>query len=474
MTVRRSPCSATNRPTPTADRTSVRRFAAIAAASLIAFALLACNGDAPQSSAPAPPPAAVQEQQQPDPQPPTQQPEPDQDDQPSQTQQSAQPEQEQPAPADQADQSDQAEPPGPTVDFNDLRLSVEPILDGQVFEQPIDLVVWPGGGLLIAEQRGSVTLYQDDGRRRGVLDLSGQVRFRGEEGLLSIALGPDWEQNPFLYVYYSPRDGSLTRLSRFDLVAGSAVAASELIILEIPQPFPNHNGGAIRFGPDGMLYLGLGDGGAANDPRGHGQNRSTLLGAIIRIDVSRASADQPYRVPPDNPFLGVADTRPEIYAWGLRNPWRMAFDPETGDLWAGDVGQNRVEEIDIIRPGLNYGWNTFEGDECFTRQSNCDALTDHEPPVAVYGRDQGCSVTGGVVYRGDAIDGLNGAYLYADYCTSRLWGLAQQDGDWTIRELVDPGAIGWRIVSFAVDEDGEALILTSSGPILRLIAAPDG
>ena len=205
-------------------------------------------------------------------------------------------------------------------------------------------------------------------------------------------------------------------------LAGSAVAAgSELIVLETPQPYRNHNGGTVRFGPDDLLYLGLGDGGAAADPHGHGQNLGTLLGSMLRIYVAEASAAEPYRIPADNPFVGAAEARWEIYAYGLRNPWRMAFDPATGLLWTGDVGQNRWEEVDVIVAGGNYGWAAREGVECFAA-AEC-AVASEELPVWVYGRDEGCSISGGVVYRGDGIPGLAGAYVFGDYCSGQIWGL---------------------------------------------------
>ena len=302
---------------------------------------------------------------------------------------------------------------------------------------------------------------------RGVLDLSEQVVFRGEQGLLSVALDPEFADHPYLYVWYSPRGTNLARLSRFPVEGTRANPSRELIILEVEQPFTNHNGGAVRFGPDGMLYLGIGDGGAANDPRGHGQNAQTLLGTIIRIDVRGASAQYPYRIPPDNPLLGVAGVRPEIFAWGMRNPWRMSFDPETGALWYADVGQDRVEEVGIAAPGGNHGWNVFEGTECFGREDDCAAL-DHIPPLAEYRHDLGCSVTGGVVYRGAELPWLAGAYLFADFCSGRVWALEARGEGWQMRELAQLDA---RVASFGVDAAGEVYLLTFRAPILRLRAA---
>lgn len=351
-------------------------------------------------------------------------------------------------------------------------LAVEPILGGYRFEQPIEMIALPDGSFLVAEQRGSITRFvEQDGELQqfGVLDLSDDVTFGGERGLLSVALDPDFEAKPYLYVYYSPRDTDLSRLSRFEMQNGAALPDSELTIIEFEQPFSNHNGGAVRFGPDGMLYLGLGDGGAANDPLGHGQNTQTLLGAIIRIDVDDISATTPYRIPTDNPFLGRSGFRPETWAYGLRNPWRMAFDPQTDLLWVGDVGQNQVEEIAIVQAGQNHGWNVFEGDQCFRSDEECEALPDAVAPVAVYGHDEGCSVTGGMHYQGEALQHLVGAYVFGDYCSGTIWALwpdhSADTGWWRVTLLESDR----NIASFAVDNDGEIHVLTFNGPILKLV-----
>lgn len=350
--------------------------------------------------------------------------------------------------------------------------ALRPILGGHQFHQPIEMIELPDGSLLVAEQRGYITRFVEDGteiRQLGILDLTELITFRGEQGLLSMALDPNFEDDPYLYVYYSPREANVTRLSRFRIVQGQAFVGSELVILEIPQPYSNHNGGAIRFGPDGMLYLGLGDGGAANDPQGHGQNRATLLGTIIRIDVNDIDTTTAYRVPADNPFLGIAGVRPEIWAFGLRNPWRMAFDQETGMLWAGDVGQDRVEEIVIVQAGENHGWNVFEGDQCFRSEDDCAALSEAVAPVGVYGHDEGCSVTGGVVYRGQALPHLVGAYVFGDFCSGTIWGLRPDDGaetGWTRDVILESGEL---IASFGVDNAGEIYVLVFGGPILKLV-----
>ena len=430
-------------------------------AAVSAFAAIGCGGDEPQSQPPATQPQQATEQ-------------PAQPAQPAASEGAAEPElaaeQPQPAADQQAVPAETPQQPRPETE----EIEFVEALEGRSFEQPIELLAWPGdgpgdatGGLLVAEQRGGILLYAADGSVRGVLDLSEQVVFRGEQGLLSVALDPEFADHPYLYVWYSPRGTNLARLSRFPVEGTQADLSRELIILEVEQPFTNHNGGAVRFGPDGMLYLGIGDGGAANDPRGHGQNAQTLLGTIIRIDVRGASAQYPYRIPPDNPLLGVAGVRPEIFAWGMRNPWRMSFDPETGALWYADVGQDRVEEVGIAAPGGNHGWNVFEGTECFGREDDCAAL-DHIPPLAEYRHDLGCSVTGGVVYRGSELPWLQGAYLFADFCSGRVWALEARGEGWQMRELAQLDA---RIASFGVDAAGEVYLLTFRAPILRLRAA---
>ena len=353
-----------------------------------------------------------------------------------------------------------------------LTLALQPILGGHQFHQPIEMLQLPDGSMLVAEQRGYITRFVEDGgevKQFGILDLTESTTFRGEQGLLSMALHPDYEEHPYLFVYYSPRGENITRLSRFRIVQGEALVPSELVIIEVAQPYSNHNGGAIRFGPDGMLYLGLGDGGAANDPQGHGQNRETLLGTIIRIDINDIDTSTTYRIPPDNPFLGIADVRPEIWAYGLRNPWRMAFDPISELLWVGDVGQDRVEEIAVVQAGENHGWNVFEGDECFRSEDECAALSDAVPPVATYGHDEGCSVTGGMVYRGEALPQLVGAYVFGDFCSGTIWGLWPDDGSetgWARSVILESDAL---IASFAADNDGEIYVLVFNGPILKLV-----
>ena len=353
-------------------------------------------------------------------------------------------------------------------------VSLVPAFGGREFERPVELGAYPAGpgagnSVFVAEQDGRVYVLHDGGEAL-LLDLRPQVsRASNEEGLLSVAVDPRFSANNWLWLYYSvdrsadpgPRR---TRLSRFTVDEGNAFAVvegSELVILELEQPFPNHNGGAIRFGPDGLLYLGLGDGGSAGDPRGNGQNLGTLLGSIIRIDVREASAAEPYRIPADNPFVGTPGARAEIWAYGLRNPWRMAFD-NAGRLWTGDVGQNALEEIDVIERGGNYGWDRLEGTRCFEPRSGCDRAGT-TPPIAEYGRSLGCSVTGGVVYEGEDVPALAGSYLFTDFCSGRLWALAPDSGS-----VVEVARSERPVASFGTDAAGEVYLLTFGGAILRI------
>ena len=324
---------------------------------------------------------------------------------------------------------------------------------------------------LIVLQDGLVLAVNRDGPYdvpRTVHDQRERTLSQGEEGLLAIALDPDFAQNGYVYAYYSYRpstDKRGSRIARFNTTGEGDTFAfddkSELVILEIPQPALNHNGGSLLFGPDGMLYLGLGDGGWGGDPLGSGQDIGTLLGSVIRIDVRGASAEEPYAVPADNPMVDREGARPEIWAYGMRNPWRMSFDGETGFLWAGDVGQDRAEEIDIIQPGGNFGWNITEGKSCFPQDEECD-LTGITMPVWEYGRSHGCSIIGGYVYRGQAIPSLRGWYVYADYCTGLVWGIHAEtaaEGGPVEELLLTDEAPQW-ILSLAEDSSGEIYLLS--------------
>ena len=328
-----------------------------------------------------------------------------------------------------------------------------PALGGERFSRPIELGSYPGGRVFVAEQDGFVrVMNKSGGGQVTLLDLLSRVsRVGNEEGLLSVALDPSFPDRPFVYAYYSVGEDRRSRLSRFTVFNDRAALTTELVILELAQPFRNHNGGAIRFGPDGMLYLGLGDGGSGGDPLGSGQDLATLLGSIIRIDVRDASALQPYQIPSDNPFVNTPGARGEIWAYGLRNPWRMAFDGATGTLWVGDVGQSSIEEVDTVQRGGNYGWNRLEGNSCF--QSAGCSQRGTVAPVATYTHGQGCSITGGVVARGGLVAAIEGAYLYGDFCRGTLWavsainpGDARHRGeDGRQRRVVRPRRCGRRV-----------------------------
>lgn len=329
------------------------------------------------------------------------------------------------------------------------------------------------GRLFVTLQPGVVMVFSKDpdpATADTFLDIQERVSDKGnEEGLLGLTFDPGYAENGFLYVYYSAANPRRSVLSRFSVPPDSEVAdpASELVLLEIAQPFSNHNGGQIAFGPDGYLYVGVGDGGRAGDPFGNGQDRSTLLGSILRIDVGTVDETGRYVIPPDNPFRAAGDgSRPEIWAYGLRNPWRFSFDPETGDLWAADVGQNQYEEVDLIQPGGNYGWNVMEGNSCFSPRTGCSA-EGLKRPVIQYGREGGCSITGGYVYGGSRLPSLRGAYVYGDFCSGRIWAL-RFDGSAVTEhlEIVDSEL---RIPSFGLDESGELYILSFDEKVYWLV-----
>ena len=346
-------------------------------------------------------------------------------------------------------------------------LDVEQAYPGLSFDRPVALV-FPNDGAdrgFVVEQAGRIVLLDSDGDVATFLDIRDRVSDRGmEEGLLGLAFDPDFVSNGFFYVYYSASGPRRSVISRFSVSTEDSAADSnsEKVILEVEQPYSNHNGGQILFGTDGFLYVGLGDGGSAGDPKGHGQNTGTLLGTILRLDVSVMESTGSYAVPTDNPFIGVEGARSEIWAYGLRNPWRFTFDSETGDLWAADVGQNALEEVDLIRAGLNYGWNIMEGDECYSRFCDTHGL---ELPIAVYGRDDGCSITGGYVYRGTRLPSLYGAYVFGDYCSGKIWAL-RYDGS-RVTESIQLADTKLRISSFAEDAEGELYILDLDGEIYR-------
>jgi glucose/arabinose dehydrogenase len=326
------------------------------------------------------------------------------------------------------------------------------------------------GRLFLVEQRGAIVIHRDGADLpEPFLDISDRVETGGERGLLSVAFAPDYATSGLFYAWYT-RSGGDTVLSRFTTGADPdrADPASEQVLLVVEQPYSNHNGGRLRFGPDGMLYLGLGDGGSANDPLGVGQDGSTLLGKLIRIDVD--PRHETYAVPEDNPFLDDETVRDEIWATGLRNPWRISFDRATGDLFIADVGQSRREEINVqpeaSRGGENYGWSIMEGTLCV--ETGCDTV-GLTLPVFEYGHDAGCSVTGGEVYRGRAYPELSGTYLFGDYCEGTVWGIRRVDDRWETSVLT---ATPYQIVTFGEAEDG-ALYLASANRGVFLLSDGD-
>jgi len=324
--------------------------------------------------------------------------------------------------------------------------------------------------LFITEQSGVVRILKN-GRlnMRPFLDIRKRVKSGGETGLLSVAFHPSFKKNGRFFVNYTSSKGGLhTVISEFHAEShlDFAHTESERVILTVPQPFSNHNGGQIAFGPDGYLYAGFGDGGAGNDPLENGQNLATLLGTILRIDVDKKEVGKEYAIPQDNPFVSKLGAKHEIWAYGLRNPWRFSFDPVKGTMYAADVGQSSREEINVIEAGKNYGWNIMEGSICTPGvSSNCNT-TDLTLPIAEYKRDKGISVIGGFVYRGSKIPDLCGAYLYGDFGSGRIWALQYQNFKVKRKKLLINTKFS--ISSFGTDEDFEIYVVNYSGSIYML------
>jgi glucose/arabinose dehydrogenase len=327
----------------------------------------------------------------------------------------------------------------------------------------------------VVEQGGTIRIL-DNGVAlpSPFLDVSSRVACCGEQGLLCVAFPSGFTAKRHFYVNYTRTQDGATVVARYRVSAGDSNAAdpaSEEVVLTIPQPFANHNGGQLAFGPDGYLYIGMGDGGSGGDPLDNGQNPGTLLGKLLRIDVE--SGEFPYGIPPTNPFLGMAGYRPEIWALGLRNPWRFSFDRGTGDLLIGDVGQGNFEEIDFQPAGdpggRNYGWNIMEGDRCFPPgTAGCDR-SGLALPVFVYDHSLGCSVTGGHVYRGSAFPSLQGVYLFGDYCSGRIWGIRKNGAGWDNALLADTTL---SISTFGEDESGNVYLVNHTGGDLLKILSP--
>ena len=324
-------------------------------------------------------------------------------------------------------------------------------------DDPIQVVALPGSGqrLLILEQAGRVRNVEGETlASEPVLDISSRVKSGGEQGLLSLALHPAFDRNGLLYLHFSDPDGD-TRVEEHTFASGRIAPDPTRVLLEVDQPFANHNGGSLAFGPDGKLYLGLGDGGSANDPNGNAQNLQSRLGKLLRRDVDAAGGDW------------------EIAAYGLRNPWRFAFDPDTGDAWIGDVGQGDWEEVDVFAKGadlLNYGWDVYEGTKEADKGdrgdlNNTGSLTE---PVAQYDHDAGCSITGGVVVRNARLPALDGRYVYGDYCSGTIWSIPAADGQRQPR--LEPITVE-RLVSFDAAPDGTVYVTSQSGTVQRLAPA---
>ncbi len=341
-------------------------------------------------------------------------------------------------------------------------------------DAPLFVTAPPGDTtrLFVVEQGGRIRIVRHDTLLPDpFLDVSRHIVSGGEQGLLSLAFHPSYAQNGRFYVYFTGSHGD-TRVVRYLVSADPAVGDSTSgdTILAFPQPFSNHNGGLLLFGPDGKLYVGLGDGGSGGDPLGNGQSLGTVLGKILRLDVDLPA---PY-IPADNPFAGMAGARGEIWLYGLRNPWRFSFDRSTGDLYIADVGQNAWEEVDVLASGSpggqNLGWNVMEGDHCYAA-SSCNR-TGLVFPETEYGHGEGCSVTGGYVSRSGRVPILQGLYLYGDYCSGWVRSFRYAGGQATEARDWPALAVGGGLSSFGEDSKGDVYLTTLSGTLYRIVAHP--
>jgi glucose/arabinose dehydrogenase len=356
-----------------------------------------------------------------------------------------------------------SEPP-PTTN---VQIELDVVATG--LRNPVHLTAPAGDArLFIVEQEGRIRIVQNGQLLpTPFLDIVSKVGSGGERGLLSVAFHPQYRTNGLFFVNYTDRSGH-TNVERYTVTSdpNRADASSARRVLLIQQPYSNHNGGHILFGPDNMLYVAMGDGGSGGDPQNHGQDRTDLLGDLLRLDVS----GDPYMVPADNPFRNAANVRGEIWAYGLRNPWRIAFDRVAGNLYIADVGQNQVEEINVVRTsaaGLNYGWRFMEGGRCYNPASNCNR-SGLITPVVEYSHSDGCSVTGGLVYRGSRISSLRGHYFYGDYCQGWIRSFRYDNGQAADQRSWDFGNIG-SILSFGEDSSGELYVLTANGIVRRFV-----
>lgn len=357
-------------------------------------------------------------------------------------------------------------PPDPPPDGEGLVLAQV----AQGLGRPVALEAPPDDDrLFVASQSGEIRIIRDGSVLPApFLDLSDRTQAQGERGLLGLAFHPDYAANGRFFVNYTDLSGD-TRIVEFRTSSDPdrADPDSGVELLAVTQPFGNHNGGHVAFGPDGMLYVGLGDGGSGGDPRGHGQNVETLLGSLLRLDVEIPGEA---RIPPDNPFAGrPAEGREELWAWGLRNPWRFSFDRQDGLLYIADVGQNTWEEVNVVAAdtaGVNYGWAVMEGDECF-EASTCDDTGLEAPAITYRLGAQVCAVVGGHVYRGSAMPELHGTYFYSDHCGGWLRSFRYEDGE--VRDEVEWSVpdVG-RVLSLGVDHAGELYLLTQNGVVYRI------
>jgi len=360
-----------------------------------------------------------------------------------------------------------------TTQVNGENIELQSAFGGLSFSRPVAMVPVPSkdNEWLVAEKAGSIYKVVQQGSdfsKQLFLDISDRVEAPGEGGLLGLAFHPQYDQNGEIFVSYTTAGSPLiSTVSRFTgAVGANPDPNSEQVLLQLDQPYSNHNGGEVAFGPDGYMYLGFGDGGSEGDPQGNAQNTTSLFGKMLRLDVNNG---QPYAIPADNPFA-AGGGRGEIYALGMRNPWRWSFDRQTGQFWVADVGQDAWEEIDIVQKGGNYGWNIKEGSHCYNIV-NCDSVAQAAKaidPVAEYSHSEGCSVTGGYVYRGQLIKSLQGRYIFGDFCSGRIWSLTQTNGGYDRKLLFESNL---SISSFAEDNHGEIYVVHYRGGIYKIVPA---
>lgn len=372
-----------------------------------------------------------------------------------------------------------AQTPVPTA-LPDVPYLWQPVVSG--FNSPTLMAFPPDGSgrLFVGEQDGVIFIVKDGKLSEtpflDIGDLLTDDVFQGgysERGLLGLAFHPDFKTNNTFFIYYINRQNE-TVVARYRVNASDpnrADPSSAAPILTVKHPFENHKGGQIAFGPDGYLYIGIGDGGSLGDPQGNGQNLKTLLGKILRIDVNKTEGNSAYGIPSDNPFVGgTAGARPELWAYGFRNPWRFSFDLRTGDLFIGDVGEARFEEVNyqpaVSKGGQNYGWNRYEGGSPFAPGVTLDGISQTTLPIFVYPHSIGCAVSGGYVYRGSTLPALAGSYIFGDYCYGRVWITARTDGKWQTSLWMNTQR---QISAFGQDDAGEVYLVDYKGSVLKLV-----